>query len=107
MAGDVSAAGPEPASAAGPEPAATPPPQAGSDQLQAVRRALGRYVPLLSWLPTYERSDLRFDAVAGVVSWGIMVPVAMAYAGLAGMPPETGLVTAFGAMTAYAIFGTS
>ena len=36
-----------------------------------------------------------------------MVPVAMAYAGLAGMPPETGLVTAFAAMTAYAVFGTS
>src|SRR6476620_7279675 len=95
------------ASAAAPEPAATPPPQAGSDQLLAVRRVLGRYVPLLSWLPTYERSDLRFDAVAGVVSWGIMVPVAMAYAGLAGMPPETGLVTAFAALAAYAVFGTS
>jgi high affinity sulfate transporter 1 len=95
------------ASAAAPEPAATPPPQAGSDQLLAVRRVLGRYVPLLSWLPTYERSDLRFDAVAGVVSWGIMVPVAMAYAGLAGMPPETGLVTAFVALSLYAVFGTS
>ena len=36
-----------------------------------------------------------------------MVPVAMAYAGLAGMPPETGLVTAFVALAAYAVFGTS
>ncbi len=43
----------------------------------------------------------------GIVSWGVMVPVAMAYAGLAGMPPETGLVTAFAALTAYALFGTS
>ena len=36
-----------------------------------------------------------------------MVPVAMAYAGLAGVPPELGLVTAFASLTAYAIFGTS
>ena len=36
--------------------------------------------------------------IAGVVSWGVMVPVAMAYAGLAGVPPELGLVTAFTAL---------
>src|SRR4051812_36105391 len=95
------------ASAAPPDPAATPPPQTASEQRLAIRRLLGRYVPLLAWLPAYERSDLRFDAVAGVVSWGIMVPVAMAYAGLAGMPPETGLVTAFVALALYAVFGTS
>src|SRR3954453_21977404 len=92
---------------AAPERRARPPPQTASDQRFAIRRLLGRYVPLLSWLPAYERSDLRFDAVAGVVSWGIMVPVAMAYAGLAGMPPETGLVTAFVALALYAVFGTS
>ena len=69
----------------------------------AVRQAVRRYVPIARWLPTYDRGDLRFDAIAGVVSWGVMVPIAMAYAGLAGMPPETGLVTAFAALTAYAI----
>ena len=72
-----------------------------------LRRAVARYVPIVTWLPAYDEADLRFDAIAGIVSWGVMVPVAMAYAGLAGMPPETGLVTAFAAMTAYAIFGTS
>jgi SulP family sulfate permease len=36
-----------------------------------------------------------------------MVPVALAYAGLAGVPPELGLVTAFTALAAYAVFGTS
>ena len=74
---------------------------------QDVRRVVARYVPIVDWLPAYDRGNLRFDAIAGVVSWGVMVPVAMAYAGLAGMPPETGLVTAFAAMTAYAVFGTS
>jgi high affinity sulfate transporter 1 len=72
-----------------------------------VRKIVARYVPIVSWLPGYDRADLRFDAIAGVVSWGVMVPVAMAYAGLAGMPPETGLVTAFAALAAYAVFGTS
>ena len=74
---------------------------------QAIRRAVARYVPIVAWLPAYDRADLRFDAIAGIVSWGVMVPVAMAYAGLAGMPPETGLVTAFAALAAYAVFGTS
>ncbi len=36
-----------------------------------------------------------------------MVPVALAYAGLAGVPPEVGLTTAFASLAAYAIFGTS
>ena len=84
-------------------PAGPPPPPGHRD----VRRLLARYVPIVGWLPVYDRADLRFDAIAGIVSWGVMVPVAMAYAGLAGMPPETGLVTAFAAMTAYAVFGTS
>ena len=84
-----------------------PEPQAPDAQRQARRRAVARYVPIVGWLPRYDRADLRFDAVAGIVSWGVMVPVAMAYAGLAGMPPETGLVTAFAALAAYAVFGTS
>src|SRR3954452_20153293 len=66
-----------------------------------------RYIPILRWLPAYDRADLRFDVVAAIVGWGVMVPVAMAYAGLAGVPPELGLVTAFTALAAYAVFGTS
>ena len=91
-----------------PDPAPPPDPAGGvpSDRRDP-RRLVARYVPIVGWLPTYDRADLRFDAIAGVVSWGVMVPVAMAYAGLAGMPPETGLVTAFAALTAYAVFGTS
>ena len=72
-----------------------------------IRHLITRYVPIVTWLPAYDRTDLRFDAIAGLVSWGVMVPVAMAYAGLAGVPPELGLVTAFAALAAYAIFGTS
>ena len=68
---------------------------------------LRRYVPITVWLPTYPRDWLRRDAVAGLTSWGVMVPVALAYAGLAGVPPEVGLITAFAALSAYAVFGTS
>ena len=66
-----------------------------------------RYVPISQWLPAYPKAWLRPDLTAAVTSWGVMVPVALAYAGLAGVPPELGLVTAFTAMAAYAVFGTS
>ncbi|MDX2381335.1 MAG: SulP family inorganic anion transporter [Acidimicrobiia bacterium] len=69
--------------------------------------ALARWLPILGWLPTYDRSWLRPDLVAGLTVWALLVPEAMAYADLAGMPPETGLYAALGAIVAYAIFGTS
>jgi len=68
---------------------------------------VARYVPITAWLPAYSREWLRPDLIGGLTSWGVMVPVAMAYAGLAGVPPEVGLVTAFTALAAYAVFGTS
>ena len=83
------------------------PPAAPAPRRPSVGAVIRHYVPIVSWLPAYDRADLRFDAIAGLVSWGVMVPVAMAYAGLAGVPPELGLVTAFASLTAYAIFGTS
>ena len=64
-------------------------------------------MPIATWLATYPRGDLRSDLIGGVSLWAIMVPVALAYAGLAGMPAEIGLVTAMAAMAAYAVFGTS
>lgn len=76
--------------------------------LSAILAALAsRYVPITQWLPAYPRDWLRPDLTAAITSWGVMVPVALAYAGLAGVPPEIGLVTAFAALAAYAVFGTS
>jgi high affinity sulfate transporter 1 len=72
-----------------------------------VRALLAKHVPITTWLPAYPREWLRADVVAAITSWGVMVPVALAYAGLAGVPPELGLVTAFAALAAYAVFGTS
>jgi sulfate permease, SulP family len=64
-------------------------------------------VPILTWLPTYDRSFLRFDVIAGATVWGLLVPESIAYAGLAGLPPEAGLYTLLATLAAYAIFGTS
>jgi sulfate permease, SulP family len=74
---------------------------------EALADLAARYVPISQWLPGYPKAWLRPDLTAGVTSWGVMVPVALAYAGLAGVPPELGLVTAFAALAAYAVFGTS
>jgi high affinity sulfate transporter 1 len=72
-----------------------------------LRQQLNRYVPITAWLPVYPRDYLRSDIISGVTVWGVMVPVAMAYAEMAGLPPEAGLYTAFAALLGYAIFGTS
>jgi SulP family sulfate permease len=85
--------------------AASPPPSTVARE--AIGALIARYVPISRWLPEYERGWLRPDLIAALTSWGVMVPVALAYAGLAGVPPELGLITAFAAMAAYAVFGTS
>ncbi len=82
-------------------------PHRSVDFSEALPALVARYVPISRWLPAYPREWLRPDLVAAITSWGVMVPVALAYAGLAGVPPELGLVTAFAALAAYAVFGTS
>jgi sulfate permease, SulP family len=66
-----------------------------------------RFVPILQWLPRYDRQWLRFDVIAGATVWGLLVPESIAYAGLAGLPPEAGLYTLLATLAAYAVFGTS
>lgn len=69
---------------------------------------LRRYVPIVYWLPGYGwKSDIRWDVLAGLTVWALLVPEAMAYAGIAGVPPEAGLYTAPLALLGYAVFGTS
>jgi len=65
------------------------------------------YMPILSWLPAYKKEWFRPDVIAALTLWALLVPEAMAYAGIAGMPPETGLYAAPLALIAYAIFGSS
>ena len=63
--------------------------------------------PLPEWLRGYRRADLGGDAVAGVVVAIMLVPQAMAYAQLAGLPPEAGLYASMAPLVVYALLGTS
>jgi SulP family sulfate permease len=68
---------------------------------------ISRWVPMVRWLPQYERSWLAPDMVAGFTLWGLLVPEMIAYAGLAGLSPQAGLYTLLATLGLYAIFGTS
>jgi SulP family sulfate permease len=68
---------------------------------------LARYLPILSWLPKYDRAWLAVDIIAGLTLWGLIVPEGMAYAGIAGLPPQAGLYTLLAALLVYALLGTS
>jgi sulfate permease, SulP family len=71
------------------------------------RSSVKSFLPILRWLPKYDRSWLRWDLVAALTVWAMFVPEGMAYATLAGVPPEAGLYAAPLAALAYAIFATS
>jgi SulP family sulfate permease len=68
---------------------------------------LGQLLPILSWGPAYRRGDFRSDLAAGLTVGAMLVPQAMAYALLAGLPPEVGLYAATIPVVVYALFGTS
>ncbi|MFY9974846.1 MAG: SulP family inorganic anion transporter [Chromatiaceae bacterium] len=64
-------------------------------------------IPMVDWLRGYPKEWLRLDLVAGLTTAAVVVPKAMAYATVAGLPVEVGLYTAFVPMVIYAILGTS
>jgi SulP family sulfate permease len=68
---------------------------------------VARLVPVLVWLPAYRKADLGGDLTAGAITAIMLVPQAMAYALLAGLPPEVGLYASIAPPFLYAIFGSS
>jgi len=64
-------------------------------------------VPLVSTVRGYRREWLTGDIMAAVTVWAIVVPESMAYASIAGMPPEAGLYAATVPLLLYAVLGTS
>jgi high affinity sulfate transporter 1 len=68
---------------------------------------MAAYLPILNWLPTYNRAWLRPDLVAGVTLAAFTIPESMAYADLAGLPPQYGLYASLAAPILYLFFGTS
>ncbi len=64
-------------------------------------------MPVLTWLPAYRRANLKWDALAGVTLAFYAIPVSMAYAALAGLPPQTGIYCYLFGGLLYFLFGTS
>jgi SulP family sulfate permease len=68
---------------------------------------MDRLFPLSTTIRDYDQSWFRGDLAAAITVWAIVVPESMAYASIAGMPPETGLYAATVPLLLYAVFGTS
>jgi high affinity sulfate transporter 1 len=68
---------------------------------------VARYIPMMQWLPKYEGKFLTGDLIAAVTVWALLVPEAMGYATVAGVPVQYGLYAAALSGIAYMIFGSS
>ncbi|RUT32796.1 sulfate permease [Arsenicitalea aurantiaca] len=69
--------------------------------------SLRPHLPILDWGRRYNRQTLTSDLVAAVIVTIMLIPQSLAYALLAGLPPEMGLYASILPLIAYAIFGTS
>jgi len=68
---------------------------------------LGKIFPIFSWLPSYQKEWIRFDLIAGLTTAAVVIPKAMAYAAIAGLPLVVGLYTSLIPLVVYAVMGTS
>jgi SulP family sulfate permease len=66
-----------------------------------------RYFPILSWAASYTKGKCTQDLIAALIVTIMLIPQSLAYAFLAGLPPEIGLYASIAPLAAYAIFGTS
>src|SRR6187397_3650729 len=66
-----------------------------------------RFLPIVDWLPQYDRRWLRGDVAAGIAVTALIVPKNLGYAGIAGVPLENGLYAAAAGAIIYALFCTS
>lgn len=66
-----------------------------------------RYFPVLSWARSYTSYQFSDDLLAAVIVTVMLVPQSLAYAMLAGLPPEMGLYASILPLVAYTLFGTS
>ncbi len=69
--------------------------------------SLKRYFPILEWGARYDRATATGDLVAAVIVTIMLIPQSLAYAMLAGLPPEVGLYASIAPLVLYAVFGTS
>ncbi len=66
-----------------------------------------RFLPFLVWWPEFDRQTLRADALAGLTGAVVVLPQGVAFATIAGMPPEYGLYAAMVPAVVAALFGSS
>jgi len=66
-----------------------------------------KYLPIADWLFHYQKDWLRPDLIAGLTAAAVVIPKAMAYATIAGLPVQVGLYTVLVPMVVYAVLGTS
>lgn len=77
------------------------------DSASRRRTAVTQFLPILSWLPHYRRDDLISDLLARAIVAIMLVPQGMAYALLAGLPPQVGLYASIAPLIIYGALGTS
>ena len=64
-------------------------------------------LPMLDWTRGYDRTTLSSDLVAAVIVTVMLIPQSLAYAALAGLPPQVGLYASIVPLLMYAVFGSS
>ena len=69
--------------------------------------SLSRCLPILDWGRHYDRGQFGGDLLAAVIVTIMLIPQSLAYALLAGMPPEAGIYASIVPIVLYAVFGTS
>jgi len=73
----------------------------------ARRSGIAALLPILQWLPSYDRAWLRGDLAAGIAVTALIVPKDLGYAGIAGVPLQNGLYAAAAGAIIYALFSTN
>lgn len=68
---------------------------------------IARFVPVLDWGRSYDRNAFSNDLIAALIVTIMLIPQSLAYAMLAGLPPEAGIYASIVPIILYAIFGTS
>jgi SulP family sulfate permease len=76
-------------------------------KISRVSAGAARWLPILQWGRSYGREAAVNDLVAAVIVTIMLIPQSLAYALLAGLPPEVGLYASILPLVAYAVFGTS
>jgi MFS superfamily sulfate permease-like transporter len=72
-----------------------------------IDRRSGFWLAVPEWIRDYRGEWLKLDVIAGLTAAAVVIPKAMAYATITGLPVQVGLYTAFLPMVIYAVLGTS